>query len=654
MSLVRKTTLALVGILLLACLAPMAFAAEGDTAKLADGDYTLSTKVVTASTYGGANTEFDLTRFFESDMPLVKDGDKLTLSFVYTSSIEMIKMTINDSIEATKTPIEGTENYLFTFDLSSVGIDNDLKLTFTIQAGPMVRNDSAYLTQMKAIPVLDEGKTYTAESTVLKDTSDEASMAAGFLEPIVDITKNADGTYNVAVSVNDEGAKYDSKLYDSEENLLPASADNRTFTITVDSLANPIPLKFGVSMMPAKQAARLVIDPATIAEKPVYTVTFTDGQGKTLKSEPVEAGKAATAPANPTRDGYTFEGWDKDFSNITADLTVNAEWKAIPEPEPDPEPEPEPEPAPVADIWERLGGADAFGTMQLISQEYWSADTPTNTVIIATFNGFWDALSASSLAGQEKAPILLTYPDSLYKTTEDEIKRLGAKKAIIVGGPAAVSNQCADQIRQLGLTVERVGGNDAQETAILVAEKLKEKPSTCILATSFGFWDALSASPYAYSKKTPILLTDAEGIIRSDTLQAIQKAGYTRVVITGGPDAVKPSTENRLVTAGVKDIKRAWGDDAIKTSIEFANFAISEGMSANFMGVATSADYYDALTGGPLCGINNGVLVLASNTDLSATSVPQTNKSSITHAYIFGGTDALSEAVSDAFEATTK
>ena len=65
-----------------------------------------------------------------------------------------------------------------------------------------------------------------------------------------------------------------------------------------------------------------------------YTVTFVDGQGKTLKIEKVESGKAAIAPADPKRDGYTFTGWDKDFSKVTADMTVTAQWKKNAAPEP--------------------------------------------------------------------------------------------------------------------------------------------------------------------------------------------------------------------------------------------------------------------------------------------------------------------------------
>lgn len=77
-----------------------------------------------------------------------------------------------------------------------------------------------------------------------------------------------------------------------------------------------------------------------------YKVTFTDGQGGIISEQDVEEGKAAEAPADPIREGYTFKGWDADFSNITADLTVNATWEENPAPEPEPTPEPEPEPEP--------------------------------------------------------------------------------------------------------------------------------------------------------------------------------------------------------------------------------------------------------------------------------------------------------------------
>lgn len=54
-----------------------------------------------------------------------------------------------------------------------------------------------------------------------------------------------------------------------------------------------------------------------------YTVTFMDGK-TVLKTEKVQHGSAATAPEVPEKDGKTFKEWDKGFSKVTSDLTINA------------------------------------------------------------------------------------------------------------------------------------------------------------------------------------------------------------------------------------------------------------------------------------------------------------------------------------------
>lgn len=54
-----------------------------------------------------------------------------------------------------------------------------------------------------------------------------------------------------------------------------------------------------------------------------YTVTFMDGK-TVLQTEKVQHGSAATEPKVPEKDGKTFSKWDKDFSTVTSDLTINA------------------------------------------------------------------------------------------------------------------------------------------------------------------------------------------------------------------------------------------------------------------------------------------------------------------------------------------
>ena len=58
-----------------------------------------------------------------------------------------------------------------------------------------------------------------------------------------------------------------------------------------------------------------------------YTVTFKNGDHVVSRQE-TAYGSAATAPDAPEREGYVFTGWDKDFSNVTCDLTVTAQYRA--------------------------------------------------------------------------------------------------------------------------------------------------------------------------------------------------------------------------------------------------------------------------------------------------------------------------------------
>lgn len=56
-----------------------------------------------------------------------------------------------------------------------------------------------------------------------------------------------------------------------------------------------------------------------------YTVNFVDEKGATLSTQKVNYRSAATAPDyEVTEPGYVFADWDKDFSCVTSDMTVRA------------------------------------------------------------------------------------------------------------------------------------------------------------------------------------------------------------------------------------------------------------------------------------------------------------------------------------------
>ena len=72
-----------------------------------------------------------------------------------------------------------------------------------------------------------------------------------------------------------------------------------------------------------------------------YTVTFDTDGGSKIDAQEVDENGTATKPADPTKDGYTFKGWqldgkDYDFATpVTADITLKAVWEKVEEPAPE-------------------------------------------------------------------------------------------------------------------------------------------------------------------------------------------------------------------------------------------------------------------------------------------------------------------------------
>ncbi len=286
----------------------------------------------------------------------------------------------------------------------------------------------------------------------------------------------------------------------------------------------------------------------------------------------------------------------------------------------------------VSSTTTRLGGKDRFEVAVNVSKKGWGN---SDTVILSNYLAFADALSATPLAYQENAPILLTHVDKLTAITENEIKRLGAKKVIIVGGPPSVSNNVINRLQQLGIQTERIGGHDRYEVSYNVSKKLNST-NTAVVAYGLVFSDALSIAPYAARNGYPILLTKTNEM-PPETAKALEENGITKTVVSGGEPSVGKTVFNQLPSP-----RRMGGKDRYEVASNIAN---QLGMSKDRAFLATGLTFADALTGSVLAAKNNAPMLLTRPTSLPDSISSFINDNEIANFTVLGGTPSVSDDI---------
>jgi len=255
----------------------------------------------------------------------------------------------------------------------------------------------------------------------------------------------------------------------------------------------------------------------------------------------------------------------------------------------------------------RLAGAGRVQTAVFASVHGWDR---AGTVVLATAGDFPDALAMAPVAGALDAPLLLTGPGELPPEVLDEVRRLGAGRVVLAGGPAALSPQLEAFLVSQGLQVERVGGADRIETAQRAAELLGSAPDgLAVLANGRSFPDALAISPIAARRGLPLYLTEPDGLSER-TLDAMRAQGVRRVIVVGGDAVVSPDVVAQLERAGLSVEARLAGADRYATAAAVADWAVATGAPVSEALMATGVTFPDALAAGPLGGRTDRLLLL--------------------------------------------
>ena len=299
---------------------------------------------VPAQTYTGEALEPEVTVVLNGTT-LIKDKDYTVAFDNNTNAGTSATVTITGRIK-----YEGTESTTFTINKAEQTITaSDMTLTYPNSGKIEISGNHgglSYESSNTNIVTVDTDGNVTAAgagTATITITAEETSNYLNAATKTITVTV-AKASQSITAS--------DLSLVFPETGTITASGNqgaltytsSNTAVATVDSNGKVTAKGAGTATITISAAATdnynaatktITVTVAKSTTTPTdYTVKFMDGQGKTLKTETVEEGKAATAPKDPTREGFTFDGWDKDFSKVTADLTVTAKWKENTSPKP--------------------------------------------------------------------------------------------------------------------------------------------------------------------------------------------------------------------------------------------------------------------------------------------------------------------------------
>ncbi|PFG14843.1 cell wall-binding repeat-containing protein [Bacillus sp. es.036] len=256
-----------------------------------------------------------------------------------------------------------------------------------------------------------------------------------------------------------------------------------------------------------------------------------------------------------------------------------------------------------------LAGSDRFETAVKISKEIYPQGFKDNknekTVVLTNGLGYADALSVGPLAAQlGNAPILLTRGSSLDPFAEQEIKRLGADKVLLIGGKSAISTTVEKQVKGLGVVAERLGGANRYETNLMINERLDHVEGVFV-ANGLSYADALASSPIASASDRAILLTDKKEL----SAEALSYVKGKETAILGGEAVISSNLEEQLKSSNGSNVKRLAGETRYETLAAILN-EYSDEMVSDTVLLSIGQNFPDALVSSSLAVQTGAPLIL--------------------------------------------
>lgn len=249
---------------------------------------------------------------------------------------------------------------------------------------------------------------------------------------------------------------------------------------------------------------------------------------------------------------------------------------------------------------ERVAGKNRIDTSVKLSKKYYKK---AETVILVNGYNYPDALVSSSLSSAMDAPILLVGKSNIDAEVVKEIERLGAKKVVIIGGEASISEK-AIKDSNINTNIERLNGRDRFETSSLIHDKLDKLGKinkTAILVSGENYPDALSASTISTNNSSPVLLA-RKNSIDTNIKYRLKSKDIENVIIVGGKSSISEGLESEIGKS-----TRISGKDRYETSMNVAKYQYSNAKESI---IVSGESYADALSVGGVLSQKKSPLIL--------------------------------------------
>ena len=293
----------------------------------------------------------------------------------------------------------------------------------------------------------------------------------------------------------------------------------------------------------------------------------------------------------------------------------------------------------------RVFGQNRYSTAAEIAKKAYPDGT--DTVVLANAQTFADALPGIPLADKLGAPVLLTEKDSLPRETTNAIEKLGAKKAVILGGTGAVSEQVENTLKNNNITTQRIEGATRYSTAAEIAKQVNAEPTELFFVFAGDYPDALSVSTVAARKNAPIIYLSTNGKIDAATQEYLTsvKGKVKNAYVIGGEGVISnPMMHNAADALGLKageNMVRVAGNNRYLTNIEI-NKKFADVLTSNSICVATGKNFPDAMAGGVLAA-QKGMPILLAADKLTTEQTAYLTASAAKKIFVLGGTGAVSD-----------